>query len=384
MRDTICNTEATSFHAGCLDRLDGTALAMRKAFIQTCLATPGTACDVPTSSRAVTVTLCIKDPHRDECKDDLDFAEVKSDRTTLCTDTALYFNPLCDTYANIETTRETRCTVGATSFDAICEGKGFDEGRTAGQKQFIEDCRTSNDGECGTRMITTSFGSISIAECVNNDANDPWKLTCQVPVFEAERTARSLECANFATTTNPNNTPCANATRNDSCVNNPFIQSCNAEGYDDVRTKRDAYCRGAGRTDGDPLCIGRQTYICEGKEALGDPFADICGIANHDKQVAFCRLDGVSNDVRCEDDKATVCPGNPFNSSFGPHQLNCAEGDTYLSNRVTACGGKISDLPTGGAGLCNDEKLSGAICGTDSNVGTDPFAEICSNPDATM
>ena len=104
-RDGICETEATSFHVGCLGRTDGVALAMRKAFIQTCLATPSDDCNVPTSSLSHTVAQCIINPHREECKDDLDFAEVKSSRTMLCTDTALYFNPLCNTYEDIDATR---------------------------------------------------------------------------------------------------------------------------------------------------------------------------------------------------------------------------------------------------------------------------------------
>ena len=32
--------------------------------------------------------------------------------------------------------------------------------------------------------------------------------------------------------------------------------------------------------------------------------------------------------------------------------------------------------------ICNDDDLSGAICGMGSNPGTNPFAEICSNMDA--
>ena len=381
-RNGICNTEATSFHEGCLDRTEaGLALDARKAFIQTCLATPGTACDVPTSSRAVTVTLCIKDPHRDECKDDLDFAEVKSDRTTLCTDTALYFNPLCDTYANIVTTRETRCTVGATSFDAICEGKGHAQ-REAGQKQFIEDCRDSGEESCGTIMLTAPLGNVSIAACVNNDVGRPWAGDCrQLSIFDEEREARSLHCVDHA---NINSSLCRNAKSNNLCVNNPFDNSCDVGVYETVRNNRDTYCRGAGIATDDPLCIDREPYICDGTEEMGDPFVSLCGNTNHARQRDFCDLNGGSSDVRCENDATAVCPGNPFNSSFGPYQLDCTEGDTYLSNRLDACGGKISDLPTGGAGLCNDEKLSGAICGTDSNVGTDPFAEICSNPDATM
>ncbi len=382
-RNGICETEATSFNRGCLDRLDGVALAMRKAFIQTCIATPGTACDVPTSSLAVTVTLCIKNPHREECKDDLDFAEVKSDRTTLCTNTELYFNPLCNSYENIDTIRETRCTEGASSFDAICDGKNYDEERTAGQKQFIEECRDSSVEECGTIMITAPAGPISIAECVNKDANDPWKVTCQAAVFEAERTARSLECATFATTTNPNNTPCANATLNDSCVNNPFIPSCNAEGYDDVRTNRDAYCRGAGRTDGDSLCIGRQTYICGGANPDSLPTADICGADTSAGEQAFCATRNLDTGT-CSNDATAVCEDNPFNSGFGAYRLNCTIS-TYYTNRIPACSGETDDLSNFGAviGDCAVDGVADVICGTGSGDGSNPFAPICAKSEAT-
>ena len=387
-RNGICNTEATSFHEGCLDRTEaGLALDARKAFIQTCLATPSTDCNVPTSSRAVTVTLCIKNPHRDECKDDLDFAEVKSDRTTLCTDTTDYFDTLCDTYDNIETTRRTRCTVGATSFDAICDGKGYDADRTAGQKAFAKECRTSNNPLCIS--IKLDDGTTSIAACVNNDANGrPYDSVCLTPVFADEREARSLQCADLILT-DKTSSLCTNARANNPCIDNPFGtdrqgEDCDATVYETVRDNRDTYCRGAGRTTGDTLCTGIDDFICDGTQADGDPFVSLCGDTNHARQLAFCTLIGASNDVRCESDATKVCPDNPFNSSFGPNRVNCTEGDTYLPNRLLACGGEISDLPTGGAGLCNDEKLSGAICGTDSNVGTDPFAEICGDPAATM
>ena len=258
-RDGICETEATSFHVGCLGRTDGVALAMRKAFIQTCLATPSDDCNVPTSSLSHTVAQCIINPHREECKDDLDFAEVKSSRTTLCTDTALYFNPLCNTFAEIDATRLARCTVGATSFDMICDGKGYDTDRDAGQKAFALICRTAPTTPGCEKPADGGLGAstATIADCSNG--RDPYQPQCPIVVgFEDERAARDLECADITTL---GTGLCTFAKIRNLCVKDPFGTDgqgadCDPTDYMTARTNRDNHCRGDGITPADTLCDG--------------------------------------------------------------------------------------------------------------------------------
>ena len=60
-------------------------------------------------------------------------------------------------------------------------------------------------------------------------------------------------------------------------------------------------------------------------------------------------------------------------------------GETYHSLRVTACEGEITNLPVGvTASACNDENLSGAICGDADTLGSKPFAPICSDADGNF
>ena len=69
---------------------------------------------------------------------------------------------------------------------------------------------------------------------------------------------------------------------------------------------------------------------------------------------------------------ATV--GNLFNDL-------CAGGG-YTPERLTACKGDISALPSGDASVCNHADLSGVICGTGGRggtIGSDSFAEICTD-----
>ena len=384
-RDGICETEATSFHVGCLGRTDGVALAMRKAFIQTCLATPSDDCNVPTSSLSHTVAQCIINPHREECKDDLDFAEVKLSRTTLCTDTALYFNPLCNTFAEIDATRLARCTEGATSFDMICDGKGYDTDREAGQKAFALICRTAPTTPGCEKPADGGLGAstATIADCSNG--RDPYQPQCPIVVgFEDERAARDLECADITTL---GTGLCTFAKIRNLCVKDPFGTDgqgadCDPTDYMTARTNRDTHCRVNGITPGDTLCEGRKAYICDGENTDSNPLATLCGADNSLGEQEFCRTNSDTAGA-CESDAATACQANPFNDNFGAYRFNCKDA-LYYSSRITACSGEISALPDGAtASDCAVAGVADVIC-ADSGPQANPFAKICADLDATM
>ncbi len=393
-RDNICNTEATSFHAGCLGRTDGVAVAMRKALVITCRDDKdATGCDELTANLTHTVAQCAANPYRDECKDDANFADELGERTSFCADTAEYFNGLCDVAPDIDKTRETFCTVGATSFDTRCKQDTHGD-VMAGQLAFAKKCRDSGDEKCISTKLDD--GTTSVLGCVNNDANgDPYHADCiQSLVFEAEREARSLQCADLILT-DEGNSLCTNARVFDLCINNPFGKDrqgadCDATVYMDVRNNRDTYCLAGGRSTDDEFCAGRKAYICDGAVPGGTPTADICGADNRAGEQEFCRTNGDTTGI-CESDETTACEANPFNGNFGAYRFDCTAGTTYLADRVKACrdATSTSALPAFLAGFgatiadCNDLALSGVICGTAGETGTDPFAPICDEVTAT-
>ncbi len=389
-RDGICETEATSFHAGCLDRTEGVALAMRKALVITCRDDKdATGCDELTANLTHTVAQCAANPYRDECKDDANFADELGTRTSFCGDTAEYFNGLCDVAPDIDTTRETFCTEGATSFDTRCEQDTHGD-VMAGQVAFAEDCRDSGDGDCLTTMVTTDVGPTSIAACVNNDVGTPFQGAClRSLVFEAEREARSLHCADHA---NINDGLCRLAKQFNPCVSNPFgkaaggVADCDADVYRDVRNNRDSYCAGAGITADDTLCTtARKNFICDGKDARGTPTADICGADNRAGEQELCRTKGETTG-ECSNVAAaatpTACQGNPFNPSFGAYRLDCTDV-AYYPDRIPACSGAIEDLPNGAsASDCAVDGVAEVIC-ADNGENANPFAKICAKSEAT-
>ncbi len=394
-RDGICETQATSFHAGCLDRTEaGLALDARKAFVIACrldAATEGCNTSI-TKDSPVTVGVCAANPYKDICKDDVNFADELSLRNDLCTDTALYFNPLCNVYEDIATIRETRCTMGATSFDTICDGKGYDEAREAGQEAFAVMCRgDSSLAICKNTKINAS-GSISVADCVNSVdgvdlAGDPWHPNCppSLSFVLKERIERDRDCAVIEVL---ESSRCSLAKNFNRCVKDPFgtneqSEDCDAGVYMANRSKRDTHCLGSEMVD-DPLCVGRKAYICDGEEELGNPFATLCGTANHDKQIAFCVLNARTDGV-CSNDRATVCSANPFNAAFGANQLDCTISE-YYEYRRPACSGAKNTWSAVGASVdyCSVEEVAGVICGTDILTGTDAFADICKESTAMM
>nr|MCA8836005.1 hypothetical protein [Pseudomonadota bacterium] len=392
-RDGICNTDATSFHADCLVRTGGEAEDARKAFVIACrLDSETEGCNTSiTKDSPVTVGVCAANPYRDICKDDVNFADELSFRNGLCTDTTTFFDDLCGVYDGIDMTRETHCTTGATSFDTICDGQGYDTDRDAGQEAFAEMCRGDSSIQiCKDTKINPS-GSISVADCVNSVdgvdlAGDPWHPNCPptLSFVVKERIERDRDCAVIQVL---ESNRCNFAKNFNLCVKDPFGtdgqgEACDATVYETAQTNRNAYCRGSGIAD-DPLCVGRKAYICDGRQMDGDPFATLCGNDNHDNQIAFCTLNTRTDGV-CSNDRATVCPGNPFNDAFGANELDCTISD-YYSDRIPTCLGTINDLTAAGVELadCAVLDVADVICGTASEIGSDPFAPICAETDAT-
>ena len=181
-----------------------------------------------------------------------------------------------------------------------------------------------------------------------------------------------------------------NAKSNNACVNDPFGEvtgggaDCDPTDYATARTNRDRYCRDDGRTTGDPLCVGRQTYICDGANTDSNPYADICPDDNRLGEQAFCVTTLSAEDI-CLNEEATVCAKNPFNDSFGAYRFDCTDS-TYYTNRIPTCRGAMNTWAAAGASVddCSVKEVAGVICGTGNSIGTDAFADICEESTAMM
>ena len=118
--------------------------------------------------------------------------------------------------------------------------------------------------------------------------------------------------------------------------------------------------------------VGSFAEYCDSQDAIGDVQTarnTYCGAKLTD-------LSEASGQGNCVSRLDAICITNPT----APFAGICGTGIT--AGQIMACSGTISDLTTKGAmaGDCNDDDLSGAICGdTNSMGGTNPFAEICSD-----
>ena len=217
---------------------------------------------------------------------------------------------------------------------------------------------------------------------------------------------------------------CLNTVANEG--KNPFHAMCNTDGttHGDVNGARDTTCfargdmadtRCANRANVLGVCDmdayrqttglgGSNTNLCTGmsttytdtysnlrleceKSDVGS-FADYCDSQDLIGAVQTARntycgakltdLSEASGQGNCVSRLDAICTTNPT----APFAGICGTGIT--AGQIMACSGTISDLTTKGAMAsdCNDDDLSGAICGMGSNPGTNPFAEICSNMDA--
>ncbi|MGU9962825.1 MAG: beta strand repeat-containing protein [Candidatus Halichondribacter symbioticus] len=385
-RDGICNTQATSFHAGCLDRKGGgDAEQAREAFVIACrIKSDATGCDTPiTEDSSLTVGDCATNPYRDICKDDANFADEKGFRTSFCADATEYFNGLCDVAPDIDTTRETHCITPATSFDANCDDRGYavlDERREA----FALTCRGNPNTPGCDEPADGDSGTLTIADCSNGANGDPYKALCVgLSGFDKEAEERAKECGAIAVL---ESNRCENAKLRNDCVNNPFAVSCDLGVYQAAQTNRDSYCTGAGIATDNTLCTDRKAHICDGTQMTGNPFATLCGDDNHAQQIDFCTLTGKTDGI-CSNAAAaatpTACHANPFDDSFGAYELDCTD-IAYYEHRRPTCLGTIDTLMTAGVELadCAVLNVADVICGADTlggdkKIGTNPFAEIC-------
>ena len=118
--------------------------------------------------------------------------------------------------------------------------------------------------------------------------------------------------------------------------------------------------------------VGSFAEYCDSQDAIGDVQTarnNYCGAKLTD-------LSEASGQGNCVSRLDAICITNPT----APFAGICGTGIT--AGQIMACSGTIRDLTTKGAmaGDCNDDDLSGAICGdTNSMGGTNPFAEICSD-----
>ena len=118
--------------------------------------------------------------------------------------------------------------------------------------------------------------------------------------------------------------------------------------------------------------VGSFAEYCDSQDAIGDVQTarnNYCGAKLTD-------LSEASGQGNCVSRLDAICTTNPT----APFAGICGTGIT--AGQIMACEGTISDLTTKGAmaGDCNDDDLSGAICGdTNSMGGSNPFAEICSD-----
>ena len=167
---------------------------------------------------------------------------------------------------------------------------------------------------------------------------------------------------------------------------NTIGKFCGVAGSVEVRKLFDPLC-----TEGDTYNGDRTTYCTMG-DTIFDPKCnnfDTNGEVTNARK-AECLKTGSSTypNQTCESIIYGVCITNVFEQKTQTTQgqttdlctgMNEAR-QTYHSLRVTACEGEITNLPVGvSASACNDENLSGAICGDADTIGSKPFAPICSD-----
>ena len=332
-------------------------------------------------------------------------------RTNFCKDIAEYQNQDCE----IEGRRADICAGDETTDKPHATVCGPNNGTN--QKAF---CRLDNNGNSDADGCE---GTVAIICHVGN--GNPFDTICG----ESSHGDRVTLCRDFVTNSVAlpgENTTC-DSTVTVACEGNilsggmipanPFdLVLCGADSYDD---EREAACRPDGTLpDGadctntigkfcgvagsvevnklfDPLCTEGDTYngdrttYCTMGDTIFDPKCnnfDTNGEVTTARK-AECLKTGSSTypNQTCESIIYGVCITNVFEQTTEGQTTDLCTGmnearQTYHSLRVTACEGEITNLPVGvSASACNDENLSGAICGDADTIGSKPFAKICSD-----
>ncbi|MCH9664065.1 MAG: hypothetical protein K0U66_10495, partial [Gammaproteobacteria bacterium] len=170
-----------------------------------------------------------------------------------------------------------------------------------------------------------------------------------------------------------------------------------------VNDARNSYCSDKARSESDGTgngnCVSRLAATCTTNDGTA-PFSGICGTAVTPQQVTACggtlialaAKGAVASDCNNALLSGAICGDASSMGGSNPFADICSNDMAIISgfNKATAqlaiCGGLVSDLTDGGAQLsdCRTDDLSGAICGTATTVGSDPFAPICGESSAIV
>ncbi len=412
-REAYCTTNAGSFNPACDTEYASEAELHRKTFIVACretrdaegcatIAIDGSVYD---STSSVTIAHCITNPYRVECygTDEArnpDFVDETMARDRLCADATKFFDPLCDgeVVAGVREARFARCKAEATTFDVNCDPARY-SGTTATRIGLVNKCRAAEDAtllENCSQVVATMDGldgfTRTVIDCIHktidneiDNRGDPYQSGCfENTLFNRDRETRAAFCIIGGNA--GNDARCTNASMQNLCINDPYGKDaedapCDAGTYRDARQLRTTYCSEDAGTD-DPLCVSRKDFICvdadRGTRLAANPFALLCGDPGvvTQAQTAFCMdTNNMENDVNCAMNdaggQALACPDNPFNDSFGLHDLDCTV-DAYLPQRVTQC----RDGTQTDASECDKTGIADVICrGTGAMA--NPFAAFC-------
>ena len=446
-RTAICETPATSFRAGCEDgAYAGTARdTAQETLALTCVDTPDAdGCTNPVDGvSGTTVAQCSANPFSTalDCFGNNIFEKQRVARINLCTEAANSFNPLCgifdevagtnkDRLGGITMARDTYCreTTDPADIDGNCVDikTAFCDGDDAGDKPHAAVCGSNVANQ--NRFCRIS-GKSTESECLNTvatichvDNGNPFDTVCG----ESSHVDRATRCRQSMLGTPvalPTNATCDSTVtlvclgNGDTITANPFDTLCGDESYDD---DREAACR-IGEI-GRLACVDTIKKFCgvAGSVEVSKLFNSLCteGTTYDGDRTTYCTMGDTIFDPKCNDTHGAVtaarekecfrigsstypnqtcdtiisgaCMTNVFKQTTEGTPTNLCTGDNrnsvaYHSLRVTACEGEITNLPDGvPASACNDENLSGAICGDADTLGSKPFAEICSDADGNF
>ena len=283
-------------------------------------------------------------------------------QTAFCVTAVNIFNPLC-----IEATHGTTDQLKGLR-DAACLARGDMADGTCKNREEVRMA-------CNTNVYTQTTGLDTNINLCTGTATDGGEA------YSARQTACQAAATTFAQTW------CNGGDTSVAAVN----------------SARNSYCGDKARSESDGTgngnCVSRLAATCTTNDGTA-PFSGICGTAVTPQQITACS--GTLGDLTTKGAVASDCNNALLSgaicgdaSSMGgsnPFAPICSEPTATLGGFVLAtaqlaiCGGSVSDLTDGGAQLsdCRTNDLSGAICGTSTTVGSDPFAPICGESSAIV
>ncbi|MCA8834815.1 MAG: hypothetical protein K8953_06965, partial [Proteobacteria bacterium] len=370
------------------------------------------------------------------------FEEQRVARISLCTEATTSFNDLCknldvadtnDTrLGDIAPARLMYCRDSLDASEGEAEGNcvtiktAFCDGDDAGDKPHAAVCGSNVANQ--NRFCRIS-GKSTVNECLGTvatichvDNGNPFDTVCG-EIFHDDRVTRCRQSMAEVPVALPGVGTTCDSTVTLVCLGNgstitanPFDTLCGDESYDD---DREAACR-IGEI-GRPACVDTIKKFCgvAGSVEVSKLFNSLCteGTTYNGDRTAYCTMgdtifdpncnnfdtDGAVTAARekecfrigsstypnqtCDTIISGACMTNVFKQTTQMTEGQTTDlcmgmnqgGETYHSLRVTACSGLIDSLPKGvTASACDDENLSGAICGDADTIGSKPFAPICS------